>query len=47
MGMVQFIVLLEDEFGVSFTDEELEDCAFRTIAGLAALVEKKMTEKDE
>lgn len=44
MAMVQFIVLLEDEFDISFSDDELRDCSFKTIGGLTAIVEKKMAE---
>lgn len=46
MGMVQFIVLLEDEFGISFTDDELSDSAFRTVNGLSDIVERKMAENN-
>lgn len=42
MRMVQFIVLLEDEFGIEFTDEELTLDEFKTIGGLAGLVERKL-----
>lgn len=44
MGMVQFIVLIEDEFGIAFTDEELESDEFRTVNGLAELVNSKVEE---
>lgn len=44
MAMVQFIVLLEEEFGIAFTDEELQEGGFRTIGGLSRIVEKKMAE---
>lgn len=44
MAMVQFIVLLEEEFGIAFTDEELQEGGFRTIGGLSEIVEKKMAE---
>lgn len=44
MGMVQFIVLLEDEFGIAFTDEELAGQEFRTVGGLTRTVERKMEE---
>ena len=44
MAMVQFIVLLEDEFGVAFSDDELMDPAFRTVGGLASIVAKKQAE---
>ena len=44
MAMIQFIVLLEDEFGISFSDDELTDRRFRTIGGLTKIVEKKIAE---
>jgi len=44
MAMIQFIVLLEDEFGIAFSDDELKDCSFRTIGGLTKIVEKKIAE---
>ena len=44
MAMVQFIVLLEDEFGVAFSDDELMDPDFRTVGGLTGIVAKKQAE---
>lgn len=44
MAMVQFIVLLEDEFGVAFSDDELMDPNFRTVGGLAGIVAQKQAE---
>lgn len=44
MAMVQFIVLLEDEFGIAFSDDELMDKSFRTVGGLAQVVARKQAE---
>lgn len=42
MGIVQFIVALEDEFSIQFSDEELSDPAFKTVGGVIEIIEKKL-----
>ncbi|MBR6271413.1 MAG: acyl carrier protein [Lachnospiraceae bacterium] len=42
MGMIQFVVLLEDEFGIAFDDEELSLPEFKTVGGLAGIIHSKM-----
>ena len=42
LGLLQFIGEMEDEFGIEFTDEELESGAFRIVGELIAMVEKKL-----
>lgn len=41
LGLLQFIAELEDEFGIEFTDEELNSSAFRTVGSLIGFIEKK------
>lgn len=41
LGLVQFIATLEDEFGIEFTDEELEDPSIKVVGGLVEIIEKK------
>ncbi len=42
ISMIHFIVSLEDEFGITFTNEELNDPAIKTIGGLLNVVVEKM-----
>ena len=42
LGLLQFIGEMEDEFGIEFTDEELESGSFRLVGELIAMVEKKL-----
>ncbi len=42
LGLLQFIGEMEDEFGIEFTDEELESGSFRIVGELIAMVEKKL-----
>ena len=41
LGFVQFVALLEDEFGIVFTDEELESPDMKVVGKLVALVAHK------
>ena len=45
MGLIQFIAMIEDEFGVSFSDEELATEDVKVVGKMAALVCAKMNEK--
>lgn len=45
LGIIQFMVELEDEFGIEFTDEELADPAFKIVGELIKLVERKVMHK--
>ncbi len=45
MGMVQFVAILEDEFDIEFSAEELLSNDFRTVGGLEKLIQKKVNEK--
>jgi len=42
MGMVKFIVDIEDEFGIAFEDEELSSPDFKVVGRLIALVDSKI-----
>ena len=44
LGLLQFIGEMEDEFGIEFTDEELESGSFRIVGELIAMVERKLEE---
>lgn len=41
IGLVQFIGELEDEFGIEFTDEELESESFQVVGSLISMIERK------
>ncbi|MBR6125157.1 acyl carrier protein [Candidatus Saccharibacteria bacterium] len=45
MGMVQFVAILEDEFDIEFSADELLSNDFRTVGGLEKLIQKKVNEK--
>ncbi len=42
MGLVQFVAILEDEYDIEFTKEELFSNNFRTINGLANMIQSKI-----
>ena len=42
MGIIQFIVAIEDEFSIEFTDEELSEPEFKTVGGVVRMIEKKL-----
>lgn len=41
MGMVQFVAILEDEFDIEFSKEELLSAEFRTVGGLEKMIRVK------
>ena len=43
MGLVQFVALLEDEFDIEFSAEELLSPKFKTVAGLESIIEGKVS----
>lgn len=45
MGMVQFVTILEDEFDIEFSAEELLSEDFRTVGRLEKLIESKINAK--
>lgn len=42
LGLVQFIYTLEDEFSISFSDEDLQNPDIKVVGKLIAIVEAKM-----
>lgn len=44
LSIINFIVDLEEEFGVSLAPEDTQSDEFRTIGGLATLIESKLNE---
>ena len=45
MGMVQFVTILEDDFDIEFSADELLSKDFRTVGGLEKLIERKINAK--
>lgn len=44
-GLVTFILALEEEFDIAFTDDELQDPAFKVVGSLIETVSRKIAEK--
>lgn len=42
MGLIQFIATLEDEFNISFTDEDLENPDIRVVGKLIEMICSKI-----
>jgi len=42
MAVMQLRVLVEDQFGIEFTDEEFLSKDFTTVKGLESMIRKKM-----
>ncbi len=42
MGLVQFVAILEDQFDIEFTKDELLSSEFRTIGGLEKMISSKI-----
>lgn len=42
IGIIKFVVELEDKFLIEFTDEEMTSPEFRTVNGLINLIERKV-----
>ena len=38
MGLIQFIAVIEDEFGIEFSDEDLSGDEIKTVGKLAKLI---------
>ena len=45
MGFIQFIAMLEDEFEIEFTEDELAEKKYQLAGEMIELVEKKISEK--
>ena len=42
MGLLQFIATLEDEFGITFSDEDMSSPDIKVVGTLIAMIEKKV-----
>lgn len=42
MGLLQFIATLEDEFGITFSDEDMSNPDIKVVGSLIAMIEKKV-----
>lgn len=42
MALVQFVAILEDEFDIEFSKEELLSNGFRTVSGLERIIKSKI-----
>lgn len=42
LGLIQFIAVLEDEFGITFTDEDLGSEDIKVVGKMAELIASKM-----
>ena len=42
MGLVQFVAILEDDFDIEFSADELLSAEFKTIGGLEKIIESKI-----
>ena len=42
MGLVQFVAILEDDFDIEFTKDELLSDEFKTIGGLEKMIKTKL-----
>ena len=47
LGLIQFISIIEDEFGIAFTDKELASQGIKTVGGLIDLIVSKMEGANE
>ncbi|MFU1796337.1 acyl carrier protein [Paenibacillus azoreducens] len=45
LGIIQFVCEIEDEFNISFTDEELSSPSFKIFGQLVKLIESKLYAK--
>ena len=42
LGLIQFIATIEDEFGIEFTDEDMEKPDLRVIGKLIEMIQNKI-----
>lgn len=45
LGIIQFVCEIEDEFGITFSDEEIASSSFQIVGELIKLIERKLEEK--
>ncbi|SET14202.1 phosphopantetheine-binding protein [[Clostridium] polysaccharolyticum] len=46
ISIVKVIIFFENEFGISFTEEDMAPANFETLGAMVATIEKKISEKD-
>lgn len=42
LGLIQFIATLEDEFGIAFTDEDMQNPDIKIVGKLIQMINEKM-----
>ena len=42
LGLLQFVATIEDEFGIEFSDEELESLDIKVVGTLIRMIERKI-----
>jgi acyl carrier protein len=47
MEVVEFVIEIEQRFGMQFTDRDLQDSRFVTIAGLTEVILERVTETSQ
>lgn len=47
IGVIQFICMIEDEFDIEFSDEELADPTYQITGKMIELIEKKIAGKNQ
>lgn len=45
LGLIQFIYTLEDEFGITFSDEDLKNDDLKVVGKLISIVESKIEDE--
>ena len=45
LGIIQFVVALEEQYGIEFSEEELASEDFKILGKLISLIEQKIKEK--
>lgn len=47
LGLIQFVTMIEDEFGITFSDDDLASPDIKVVGKMAELVISKMEEKSK
>ena len=47
LGLIKFVADVEDRFGITIADQDIEGPDFRTVGGLVRLIRAKMGARDE
>ncbi len=46
LGMIQFVLAIEEEFEIQFSDDEIAHPSFKIVGGLIELVERKVMDNE-